>query len=103
MFDSYNGNVWECASMYMNRAYNTCMSVRACLYACLNVCVCVIPISGFYVLLDTPENPRCRLDLFTSAALPNQERLQTNCLLSDIRAANPGVTKSVSLGLLQWT
>lgn len=40
---------------------------------------CVNSVSAISVPPDTPETPRCRLDLFTSAALSNQ-RLPTNNL-----------------------
>lgn len=56
-------------------------------------------VSAISVLPDTPEILRCRLDLFTSAALSNQGCLQTTWLLSDRRSKNPPVTTSVSLGV----
>lgn len=77
--------------------------LHACVWVCLCVCVhtkrtCVNSVSAVAVLPDTLENPRCRLDLFTSAALSNQVCLQTTWPLSDRRTENPLVTKSVSLG-----
>lgn len=62
---------------------------------------CVNSVSATSVLPDTPEVLRCRLDLFTSAALSNQVCLQTTWLLSDRHSENPAVTTSVSLGFLR--
>ena len=84
----------------MSASFTAHKSLWACVYV-HNKWTRVNSVSAVFVLPDTPEILRCRLDLFTSAALSNQDCLQTTWLQSNGSSEKPLVTTSVSLGFLR--